>query len=104
MVTEIRRATRRKFRAEDKIRIVLEDLRGEISVSALCRRETISPALYCQWSKAFLEGEKNGLTVDTRRDATRAGVERLKEENEALNRALAETMLDVQRLKKSLGM
>ncbi len=104
VVAEIRRATRRKFRAEDKIRIVLEGLRGEIPVSQLCRRESIAPALYYQWSKAFLEAGKNGLTVDTRRDATKAEVERLKEENDALKRALAETMLDVQRLKKSLGM
>ena len=71
VVAEIRRATRRKFRADDKIRIVLEGLRGEISVSQLCRREGISPALYYQWSKAFLEAGKNGLTVDTKRDATR---------------------------------
>ena len=104
VVTEIRRATRRKFRAEDKIRIVLEGLRGEISVSQLCRREGISPSLYYQWSKAFLEAGKNGLTVDTKRDATRVEVERLKDENETLKKALAETMLDVQRLKKSLGM
>jgi transposase len=104
VVTEIRRATRRRFKAEDKIRIVLEGLRGEISVSQLCRRESISPALYYQWSKAFLEAGKNGLTVDTKRDATKAEVERLKEENDALKKALAETMLDVQRLKKSLGM
>lgn len=104
VVTEIRRATRRKFKAEDKIRIVLEGLRGEISVSQLCRRESISPALYYQWSKAFLEAGKNGLTVDTKRDATKAEVQRLREENEALKQALAETMLDVQRLKKSLGM
>ena len=104
VVAEIRRATRRKFKAEDKIRIVLEGLRGEVSVSQLCRRESISPALYYQWSKAFLDAGKNGLTVDTRRDATKAEVERLREENEALKRALAETMLDVQRLKKSLGM
>jgi transposase len=104
VVAEIRRATRRKFRADDKIRIVLEGLRGEISVSHLCRREGISPSLYYQWSKAFLEAGKNGLTVDTRRDATRVEVERLKDENETLKKALAETMLDVQRLKKSLGM
>jgi transposase len=104
VVAEIRRATRRKFRADDKIRIVLEGLRGEISVSQLCRREGISPSLYYQWSKAFLEAGKNGLTVDTRRDATRVEVERLKDENETLKKALAETMLDVQRLKKSLGM
>lgn len=104
VVAEIRRATRRKFRSDDKIRIVLEGLRGEISVSHLCRREGISPSLYYQWSKAFLEAGKNGLTVDTKRDATRVEVERLKDENETLKKALAETMLDVQRLKKSLGM
>jgi transposase len=104
VVAEIRRATRRKFKAEDKIRIVLEGLRGEISVSQLCRRESISPALYYRWSKAFLEAGKNGLTVDTKRDATKAEVQCLREENEALKKALAETMLDVQRLKKSLGM
>jgi transposase len=104
VIAEIRRATRRKFRADDKIRIVLEGLRGEISVSHLCRREGISPSLYYQWSKAFLEAGKNGLTVDTKRDATRVEVERLKDENETLKKALAETMLDVQRLKKSLGM
>jgi transposase len=104
VVAEIRRATRRKFRAEDKIRIVLEGLRGEISVSQLCRRESISPALYYQWSKAFLEAGKNGLTVDTKRDTTKAEVLRLKEENDALKRAVAESALEVQRLKKSLGM
>ena len=104
VVAEIRRATRRKFRDDDKIRIVLEGLRGEISVSQLCRREGISRSLYYQWSKAFLEAGKNGLTVDTKRDATRVEVERLKDENEALKKALAETILDVQRLKKSLGM
>jgi transposase len=104
VVAEIRRATRRKFRAEEKIRIVLEGLRGEIPVSHLCRREGISPGLYYQWSKAFLEAGKNGLTVDTKRDATRSEVHRVREENEALKKALAETMLEVQRLKKSLGM
>jgi transposase len=64
----------------------------------LCRRESISPALYYQRSKAFLEAGKNGLTVDTKRDATKAEVLRLREENEALEKALAEAMLDVQRL------
>lgn len=104
VVAEIRRATRRKFRAEDKIRIVLEGLRGEIPVSHLCRRESISPALYYQWSKAFLEAGKNGLTIDTKRDATKGEVLRLRDENEALKKALAESIVDVQRLKKSLGM
>ena len=71
---------------------------------SLCRRESISPALYYQWSKAFLEAGKNGLTVDTKRDATKGEVQRLREENEALKKAVAESVLEVQRLKKSLGM
>ena len=104
VVKEIRRATRRKFSAEDKIRIVLEGLRGEIPVTDLCRRESISPAMYYRWSKTFLDSGKNGLTRDTQRDATANEVRSLKEENESLKRALAESILDVQRYKKSLGM
>ncbi len=104
VVKEIRRATRRKFGAEEKIRIVLEGLRGEVSVSELCRQEGIAPTLYYRWSKAFLDSGKNGLTRDTRRDATTGEVLRLKEENETLKRALAESVLDVLRYKKSLGM
>lgn len=103
IVAEIRRATRRKFSADEKIRVVLEGLRGEISVSELCRREGIYPSIYYRWSKAFLEAGKNGLTLDTRRDADKAAVLRLREENEALKRALAEGMLEIQKLKKSLG-
>ena len=104
IVKEIRRSTRRKFNAEEKIRIVLEGLRGELSVSELCRREGIAPTLYYRWSKDFLDAGKNGLTRDTRRDATSDEVHRLKDENEMLKRALAESVLDVQRYKKSLGM
>ena len=104
LVKEIRRATRRKFSAEEKIRIVLEGLRGEVPVTDLCRREGIAPTMYYRWSKDFLDAGKNGLTRDTRRDATTDEVKRLKEENETLKRALAESVLDVQRYKKSLGM
>ena len=104
VVKEIRRATRRKFGAEEKIRIVLEGLRGEIPVSDLCRREGIAPTLYYRWSKSFLDSGKNGLTRDTQRDTTSQEVRRLKEENDSLKRALAESILDVQRYKKSLGM
>ena len=104
LIREIRRATRRKFSAEEKIRIVVEGLRGELSVSALCRREGIAPTMYYRWSKAFLEAGKNGLTRDIRRDATAQEVKQLKEENEALKKALAEAILDVQKYKKSLGM
>ncbi len=104
VVKEIRRATRRKFGAEEKIRIVLEGLRGEIPVSDLCRREGIAPTLYYRWSKSFLDSGKNGLTRDTQRDTTSQEVRRLKDENDSLKRALAESILDVQRYKKSLGM
>ena len=104
IVHQIRKATRRKFSAEEKIRIVLEGLRGEIPVSELARREGIAPTVYYRWSKAFLEAGKNGLTKDTHRDTTTDEVRQLKADNDALKRAVAEAVLDVQRLKKSLGM
>jgi len=104
IIREIRRATRRRVSAEEKIRIVVEGLRGEVSVSTLCRREGIAPTMYYRWSKAFLEAGKNGLTRDTRRDATAQEVKQLKEENEVLKKALAEAILDVQKYKKTLGM
>ena len=104
VVKQIRKATRRHFSAEDKIRIVLEGLRGEIPISELCRREGIASSVYYKWSKAFLDAGKNGLTLDTRRDATCEEVKRLKDENGDLKKALAETMLDLTRYKKSLGL
>jgi transposase len=104
IVKEIRKATRRKFSAEDKIRIVLEGLRGEVPTSEVCRVEGIAPALYYRWSKTFLEAGKNGLTKDTKREATSEEVKKLREENEFLKKALAESVLEVQRFKKSLGM
>lgn len=104
VVQQIRKATRKQFTAEEKIRIVLEGLRGEVSISELGRREGIAPSVYYRWSKAFLEAGKNGLTRDTHRDATSDEVRRLKDENDTLKKALAEAVLDVQRYKKSLGM
>ena len=104
VVSQIRKSTRRKFSAEEKIRIVLEGLRGEIPLSDICRREGIAASMYYKWSKAFLEAGKNGLTKDTLRDATSDEVKRLKFENEDLKKALAESMLDVIKYKKSFGM
>ena len=104
VVKQIRKATRRKFSADEKIRIALEGLRGQIPVSKLCRKEGIAPSIYYKWSKAFLEAGKNGLTLDTKRDATSDEVRRLKEQTEDLKKALAELMLDNMRYKKSLGM
>ena len=104
VVAQIRKATRRKFSAEEKIRIVLEALRGEISISELCRRESIAVSVYYKWSKEFLQAGKNGLTKETLRDATSDEVKRLKSENQQLKESLAEAILEVQRYKKSLGM
>ncbi len=104
VVREIRQATRRRFTPDQKIQIVLEGLRGEIPVTEVCRKAGIAPSVYYKWSKAFLEAGKNGLTKDTRRDATSDEVKLLKEENGFLKTALAESVLDVQKLKKSLGM
>lgn len=104
VINQIRKATRRKFAAEDKIKIVLEGLRAEISISELCRRESISPNVYYRWAKEFLEAGKNALLKESKRDATRDEVCRLKSENDSLKRALAEAVLDVQKYKKSLGM
>lgn len=104
VVTQIRKATRRKFSSEDKIRIVLEGLRGEISISELCRKEGIAAGVYYKWSKEFLEAGKNGLTRSTIRDATTDQVKHLKDENADLKKAVAELTLDLIRYKKSLGM
>jgi len=104
VVSQIRKATRRRFTAEEKIRIVLEALRGEIPVSDICRREGLAASMYYKWSKEFLEAGKNGLTKETLRDATSDEVKKLKSENQQLKESLAEAILEVQRYKKSLGM
>ena len=104
VIKQIRKATARRFSAEDKIRIVLEGLRGEITISELCRKEGISAATYYKWSKDFLDAGKNGLTLQTKRNATSDEVLRLKSENEDLKKALADAMLDLMRYKKSFGL
>jgi len=103
-VTQIRKATRRRFSADEKIRIVLEGFRGELSISEICRREGIASSVYYKWSKAFLEAGKNGLTKDTLREASSDEVKRLRQENEQLKQSLADAILDVQRYKKSFGL
>jgi transposase len=103
-VNQIRKATRRRFSAEEKIRIVLEGLRGELPISEICRREGIASSVYYKWSKAFLEAGKNGLTKDTLREANSDEVKRLRQENEQLKQSLADAILDVQRYKRSFGL
>ena len=100
---EIKKATRKYYTAEKKIQIVLEGLRGEISVAELCRREGLASVTYYKWSKDFLDAGKNGLTLETKRSATADEVKNLKQENSDLRRAAAEQMLENIRLKKSLG-
>jgi len=104
VIKQIRKATKKKVYAEEKIRIVLEGLRGEIPISELCRKEGISAATYYKWSKDFLDAGKNGLTLQTKRNATSDEVRNLKAENEDLKKALAESMLKLMRYKKSLGL
>ena len=101
-VRDIRRATRRPHAAEEKIRIVLEGLRGEESIAALCRREGIAQSLYYKWSKEFLEAGKKRLAGDTARDATSDEVKALRAEARGLKEALAEQMLENRLLKKSV--
>jgi transposase len=104
VVASIKRATKRRYTAEEKIKVVIEGLRGEMPVIDLCRREGISSAVYYRWSKDFLEAGKNGLTRDTQRHANEDEVKLIKQENEYLKYALADSVLEVQRLKKSLGL
>ena len=101
-VREIRRRTRRRFSAEQKVRVVLEGLRGEMSVAELCRREGIASNLYYRWSKDFLEAGKKRLNGDTVREATSDEVKVLRSENRELKEVVAEMMLKNRVLKKSL--
>jgi transposase len=101
-VREIRRKTRRRFSAEEKIRIVLEGLRGEESVASLCRREGIAANLYYRWSKEFLEAGKKRLLGDTQREATSSEVADLRKENARLKEIVAEAVLENRLLKKSV--
>ncbi len=102
VIRDIKRKTRRKYGAEEKIRIVLEGLRGEESVAELCRREGIAQSLYYKWSKAFLEGGKSQLAGDTKREATSGEVKELRQENEQLKALVAELALKNRVLKKSV--
>lgn len=101
VVKEIRRQTRRKFSADEKIRIVLEGLRGEASIAEVCRREGIVPNLYYRWSKDFLEAGKKRLQGDTVREATSSEVVALRQENEQLKQLVADLSLKNRVLKKS---
>lgn len=102
VIKDIQRQTRKQYSAEEKIRIVLEGLRGEFSVAEICRREGINTNIYYRWSKEFLEAGKKRLMGDTIREATAPEVQMMKTENEALKQLVAELSLENRLLKKSL--
>ena len=103
LIRDIKRKTRRRFSSEEKIRIVLDGLRGEESIAALCRREGIAQNLYYRWSKDFMEAGKKRLSGDTVREANSSEVQELKGENAQLKEALAEVILKNRVLKKNLS-
>ena len=102
VVKDIRRATRKQYSAEEKIRIVLDGLKGEASIAELCRREGIAHSLYYSWSKEFLEAGKKRLAGDTAREATSNEVKGLRREARDLKEVVAEQALELRLLKKSM--
>jgi len=103
VLKDIRRQTRRQYSAEEKIRIVLEGLRGEENISELCRREGIGASMYYGWSKEFLEAGKRRLAGDTARSATSGEVKDLRREASELKEVVADLTLENRLLKKSLS-
>ena len=102
LVRGIRRATRKQYSAEEKIRIVLDGLRGEVTIAELCRREGIAEGLYYSWSKEFLEAGKRRLAGDTARAATSSEVKDLNRQAQELKEVVAEQALELRLLKKSM--
>ena len=100
-VRQVRAATRRKYTPEEKIRIVLEGFRREVTVNDLCRREGIKPHSYYAWTKEFMEAGKERLARDSVRDATRQEIEQLKWESSELKQLVGELSLELHRVKKT---
>ena len=103
LIREVKARTRKRFSAEEKIRIVLEGFRKEAPVSELCRKENISSALYYSWLKNFMEAGKDRLRKDALRDASKSEVKKLRVENDRLKRLFGEQALELQLFKKSLS-
>jgi len=101
-IKDIRRATRKQYSAEEKIRIVLDGLRGEETIAELCRREGIAQSIYYKWSKEFLEAGKRRLSGDTARGASIDEVKGLRRETRELKEVVAEQTLELRLLKKSM--
>jgi transposase len=103
LISELKRKTRRNYSSEEKIRIIIEGMRGEMTIAELCRKEGISQGLYYKWSKDFMEAGKRRLSGDTLREANTSEVKELKDENRSLKELVAELSLDNRDLKKNFN-
>jgi len=103
LISDLKRKTRKKFSSEEKIRIIIEGIRGESSIAELCRKEGINQANYYKWSKDFMEAGKRRLNGDTMREANTSEVSELKGENRDLKELVAELSLKLRREKKNLS-
>jgi len=103
LISDLKRKTRRNYSSEEKIRIIIEGMRGEMTIAELCRKEGLSQGLYYKWSKDFMEAGKRRLSGDTLREANTSEVKELKDENRSLKELVAELSLDNRDLKKNLN-
>lgn len=103
LISELKRKTRRIYSSEEKIRIIIDGIRGETTIAELCRKEGISQGIYYKWSKDFMDAGKRRLTGDTMREANTSEVKELKDENHSLKELVAELLLDNRDLKKNLN-
>jgi len=103
LISELKRKTRRNYSSEEKIRIIIEGMRGEMTIAELCRKEGLSQGLYYKWSKDFMEAGKKRLSGDTMREANTSEVKELKDQNRSLKELVAELSLDNRDLKKNLN-
>jgi len=103
LISELKRKTRRNYSSEEKIRIVIDGIRGETTIAELCRKEGLSQGLYYKWSKDFMEAGKRRLSGDTMREANTSEVKELKDMNRSLKELVAELSLDKRDLKKNLN-
>ena len=103
LISELKRKTRRNYSSEEKIKIIIDGMRGEVTIAELCRKEVLSQGLYYKWSKDFMEAGKKRLSGDTQREANTSEVKELKDENRSLKELVAELSLDNRDLKKNFN-
>ena len=103
LISELKRKTRRVYSSEEKIRIIIDGIRGEATIAELCRKEGISQGIYYKWSKDFMDAGKRRLTGDTMREANTSEVKELKDVNSSLKELVAELLLENRMLKKNLS-